>query len=86
MWNLQDSTERLPLAKWQTQQSTLTSIALSPDGKLLTTVGSDNSVKLWPIKSSDELMKQACNLVRHYLKNNPNFDENDKNLCDGVSS
>lgn len=86
LWNLQDSTERLPLAKWQTQQSTLTSIALSPDGKLLTTVGSDNSVKLWPIKSSDELMKQACNLVRHYLKNNPNFDENDKNLCDGVSS
>ena len=77
LWNLQ-YLEQFPLAKWQTKQSAVNSISLSSDGKLLTTVGSDGSVKFWSIQSSDELSEQACNWLQDYLNNNP--DQRNK-LC-----
>ncbi|MDJ0772509.1 MAG: caspase family protein [Mastigocoleus sp. MO_167.B18] len=80
LWSLQEPKQQLPLAQWQTKQSTVSSISLSSDGKLLTTLGSDGSAKLWSIQSSDELIKQACNWVRDYLNNNP--ESSIRHLCD----
>ncbi|MEC4816407.1 MAG: caspase family protein [Scytonema sp. PMC 1069.18] len=82
LWNLQDPQEQLPLAKWDTQQSLVNSINLSSDGKLLTTLGSDGSVKIWEIQKSEDLIKQGCNWVGNYLKNNSNIEESDRHICD----
>jgi WD40 repeat protein len=94
LWNLQDPKEQLPLAAWQTKQSAINSISLSSDGKLLTTVGSNGSVKLWSIQSSDELKQRACSWLGDYLNQNRNFEESDsetlllsadRHLCDNVN-
>lgn len=85
LWNLQDPKEQLPLVVWQTKQSAVNSISLSSDGKLLTTVGSDGSFKLWSIQSSDELMQRGCNWVRDYLNHSPDVEESDRHLCDNVN-
>lgn len=78
--SLRKLVQDVSLATWQTKQSGVNSISLSSDGKLLTTLGSDGSVKLWQIQSSDELIEQACNWLQDYLKNNSNQSGN-PHLC-----
>jgi WD40 repeat protein len=51
----------------RSKQSSINSISLSSDGKLLRSVGSDGSVKLWQIQKSEELIQQGCNWVSNYL-------------------
>lgn len=77
LWNLQGQ----PLATWKVDQGQVWSISFSPDGQQLATAGSIGNAKLLQIESFDELMKQGCNWVRDYLKNNPNT-ESDRHLCD----
>ena len=43
-------------------------------------------MKLWKIKGLDELREKGCNWVRDYLQNNPDVEESDKRLCDGIPS
>ena len=80
LWNLQNP-KILPIATWHTQQPTITSISLA-EGKQLTTIGSDGSLKLWSIQSSNELIQQTCNWVRNYLNHNAN--QSVRNLCNNV--
>ncbi|MCP6762323.1 MAG: caspase family protein [Fischerella sp. CENA71] len=68
----------LPLAAWNTEQSSVNSVALNQDDKLLATAGKDGSVKVWQIESFDELMNRACSRLDDYLKNHPS----DRHLCD----
>ncbi|BAZ67984.1 WD-repeat protein [Fischerella sp. NIES-4106] len=67
----------LPLAAWSTDQSSVNSVALNQDNKLLATAGKDGSVKVWQIESFDELVNQACSRLHDYLKNHPD----DRHLC-----
>ncbi|MDJ0899442.1 MAG: WD40 repeat domain-containing protein [Xenococcus sp. MO_188.B8] len=59
-------------------------VQFSPDGKLLVIVGNDGSPTLWRFESLDELMVKGCNWARDYLENNPNVNESDRHLCDGI--
>ncbi|MEL7243107.1 MAG: caspase family protein [Cyanobacteria bacterium J06573_2] len=87
IWNLKTS-EQLPLATWNTKQSAIQNISLNfssnfssnSDSQLLTTVGSDGSVKTWKIQSSEQLIEQACDWSQDYLRNNKNLGNN--HLCD----
>jgi ABC-type branched-subunit amino acid transport system substrate-binding protein/WD40 repeat protein/Flp pilus assembly protein TadD/pimeloyl-ACP methyl ester carboxylesterase len=49
----------------------------------LATVGEDGKVSLWQI-NEEQLLAQACNLVRGYLETNPNVAESDRELCKDV--
>jgi len=45
-------------------------------------------VILWKLEDLqfNQLMQDACDWVRDYLKNNPTVEESDKHLCDGVGT
>ena len=43
----------------------------------------DNTVKLWNF-NLDDLLKQACTLIGDYLNNNPNVNDEDRKLCNGI--
>lgn len=68
------------------------SIAFSPDGQQLTFVYAiyGNSyakgATTWSIQNTDQLLIQGCDWARDYLKNNPNVNESDRKLCDGIRS
>ncbi|KOP26578.1 hypothetical protein AMR41_09560 [Hapalosiphon sp. MRB220] len=68
----------LPLAAWNTDQSSVNSVALNQDDKLLATAGKNGSIKVWQIESFDELINRACSRLDDYLKNHPS----DRHLCD----
>ncbi|MGD1699130.1 WD40 repeat domain-containing protein, partial [Dapis sp. BLCC M229] len=65
-------------------KSEVTSISMSADGSLMATLDTSGNAKLWRIGGLDELREKGCNWVRDYLENNPNVQESDRRLCDGV--
>ena len=93
MWDLQNlQTEDLQpkqLAEWETDQKmeedSFNNLSVSQDGKLLATVGSDGSVKLWQIETLDQLMTRVCEWVGDYLQNKPKVNESDHRLCEDLT-
>ena len=59
----------------------INSVSFSPDGKTIVSTSNDNTVRLWNL-DLDDLLVRGCNLVRDYLKNNPNVSREDRGLCD----
>lgn len=62
--------------------SSLVNVSFSPDGKAIADV-KDGKGYAWNFLDLDELLEQACDKARNYLKNNPSVKE-DKHLCDDV--
>jgi WD40 repeat protein len=62
----------------------LESVSFSPDGKYIATASYDNTARLWPIRSLDEMLVQGCDWLHDYLQNNA--DESDKHVCDEISA
>ncbi len=60
------------------------SLNFSSDGKKLALIGNRGILGWWQIESFDELMVRGCKWVREYLESNPNVQESDRSLCDGV--
>lgn len=59
------------------------SVSFSPDGKLLASASRDGTLILWNL-DLENLMEQACDWVRDYLKTNPNVSQADRSLCSGI--
>ncbi|WP_413168062.1 tetratricopeptide repeat protein [Capilliphycus salinus ALCB114379] len=58
-------------------------MAFSRDGELIASASADNTVKLWNF-NRDELLAHACSWMSDYLKNNPNLNEEKRNICGEV--
>ncbi|NEQ58914.1 MAG: hypothetical protein F6K53_16555, partial [Moorea sp. SIO4A1] len=87
-WNLETGTEIHTLIE---HDGAVNSVSFSRDGQTLASGSLDNTIKLFRIKlfgnldlNLDSLMAKTCDWVRHYLENNPNVSESDRQLCDHV--
>ncbi|MGF2039512.1 MAG: hypothetical protein RMZ43_030070 [Nostoc sp. CmiVER01] len=61
------------------------SVSFSPDGQTLASASDDNTIILWNL-NLDNLLVRGCDWVGNYLKHNPNLEERDRILCDGITS
>ncbi|KST65375.1 nSTAND1 domain-containing NTPase [Mastigocoleus testarum] len=60
------------------------SVSFSPDGKTIVSSSSHGKVMLWNFDLVD-LIDEGCNLIRGYLRNNPDVNENERYLCGEVN-
>jgi WD40 repeat protein len=72
------------LATFKGHTSDVSSLSFSPDGKTLASASNDGTISLWNL-DLEQLLAQVCNWARDYLQNNPNVNESDRKLCDGIS-
>ncbi|OWY65263.1 hypothetical protein B7486_42840 [cyanobacterium TDX16] len=68
--------------KRSNKHSWLYSVSFSPDGQTIASASADG-ILLWNF-NLDDLVLRSCDWVRDYLKNNPNVEESDSHLCDGI--
>ncbi|MCC5635017.1 AAA-like domain-containing protein [Nostoc sp. CHAB 5844] len=83
LWRVKDGLE---LKTIEGHGYAIWSISFSPDGKKIVSGSDDGLVELWNVETLDfdQLKVRGCNWLRDYLKNNPNVQETDKHICDGI--
>lgn len=67
------------------QESDFWGVNFSPDWQTLAAGSGDNTVTVWDL-TLDNLLVRGCNIVRDYLENNPNVNDSDLNLCQGIDN
>ena len=83
LWNLDGKL----LSTLQGHNNAVWNLSFSPDGKTLASAGLDGKIILWDVDLDlDKIMIGACHWVGDYLKNNPQVQESDSSLCDGVEN
>ncbi len=75
------------LAVLKGHQGAVYSSQFSNDGKTILTASQDKTARLWRTPENYKYpLSVACDRIRGYLKNNPEVDEEDRNLCNGIKS
>lgn len=64
-------------------QAEVKSVNFSPDGQMLATAGADGKVILWNL-NLEEMLVQACQVLRASIHHHPNINQRDRLLCDGI--
>ncbi|MBE9039734.1 trypsin-like peptidase domain-containing protein [Oscillatoriales cyanobacterium LEGE 11467] len=67
------------LATLEGHDGSVNSVVFSPDDKTLVSGGGDGTVKLW--LDVEATFAAGCNWLRNYLRNNPNVEEGERQLC-----
>ena len=57
------------------------SAVFSPDGRFILTASDDGLVKLWPLTTTDNLMKKGCEWLQDYLTHDSNAPETLQQYC-----
>ncbi|MCC5640660.1 WD40 repeat domain-containing protein [Nostoc sp. CHAB 5844] len=72
------------LASFKVPQGKINDISFNSAGSLMAIAVDNGSILLWNIGELDELMTWGCNWIQDYLKTNPNVNESNRHLCDGI--
>ena len=82
LWDINTGREITTL---KAHSSSVNSVSFSPDGKTIASTAYGSTIILWNF-DLESLLGEGCNLIRDYLQNHPDVNENDKRLCDGITS
>ncbi|MDJ0713012.1 MAG: hypothetical protein QNJ54_02180 [Prochloraceae cyanobacterium] len=84
------------LATLEIGSESVVSLNFSRDSKIIWSTDEANRVSFWNVSSLlykfnqdnslNYLLRRACDRIRNYLKNNPNVKEEDKELCDEITT
>lgn len=82
LWQTDDGT---PLGTLQGHEEGVIALKFSPDDQRLASGSNDQTVKIWDWQSRlrTDPFEYGCNFIRDYLRNNPELEERDRQLCDG---
>ncbi len=63
-------------------------VFIDPQTLASVSAGRDKTIIFWSLKdlTLDVLLEHGCNWVQNYLKSNPNLEESDRHVCDGIES
>lgn len=61
-------------------------VAFSEDSQRLISIGEDGKARWIEIESLDQLLDRGCNWLHNYLTYNPFVKEDDRHLCNGIST
>ncbi|MBW4623068.1 MAG: AAA-like domain-containing protein [Cyanosarcina radialis HA8281-LM2] len=60
-------------------------IAFSPDGQTLASASWDETIILWNWNlETNDLLERSCDWLQDYLKNNPQVEDSDRSVCNGL--
>ncbi len=74
------------LASFKVPQGKINDMSFNSDGSLMAIAVDNGSILLWNIGELDKLMTWGCNWIKDYLKTNPNVNDSDRHLCDGIDT
>ncbi|MBD2458719.1 AAA-like domain-containing protein [Nostoc sp. FACHB-87] len=66
------------LAEYTIPEEAINGISFSPDGKLITAVGSGGTVRVWRLEGLDDLLTRSCHWLKDYFVTRP---ELRKEIC-----
>lgn len=81
LWNITSGRDITTLKGHSNQ---IRSVSFSPDSKTIASASADGTVILWNF-DLESLLSEGCNLIKDYLKHNPDVGKSNKRICNGIN-